>query len=238
MAAQFVEARRSRGIFLLAFVAGTLDTAAFFRGLTFCTGMSGNLLNLGYNAAFRETYAAIYYSVVLVTYYVGSLASHVLFRRCQRRTAVWLVVVNTVISIIVSELINYELHLPVWPHRRVHWSIVLLVWAVSFHNEYAQSVYGFGNVNLITVNSSKALNALVDHGRPDATCVLQLSMVAGFAMGIGWMSAYNGLTPGRNGQHVWISTVAAGVTLVNAAIDERWPPRADGAEAKPLIAQT
>ncbi len=60
-------------------------------------------------------------------------------------------------------------------------------------------------------------------------------MVAGFATGIGWMSAYNGLTPGRNGQHVWITTAAAGVTLVNAAIDERWPPRADGAEAKPLI---
>ena len=179
--------------------------------------MSGNLLNLGYNAAFRETYAAIYYSVVLVTYYVGSVASHVLFRRCQRRTAIWICVANTVASIVASDTINFLLHVPVWPHQRVHWSIVLLVWAVSFHNEYSQSVYGFGNVNLITVNSSKALNALVDHGRPDPTCVLQLSMVAGFATGIGWMSAYNGLTPGRNGQHVWISTVAAFVAVYRLA---------------------
>ena len=64
MAERFVEARRARGIFLLAFVAGTLDTAAFFRGLTFCTGMSGNLLNLGYNAAFHEATAAAYRIVV------------------------------------------------------------------------------------------------------------------------------------------------------------------------------
>ena len=37
--------------------------------------MSGNLLNLGYNAAFRETYAAIYYSVVLVTYRLAAVFS-------------------------------------------------------------------------------------------------------------------------------------------------------------------
>lgn len=229
---------RAKGVFLLSLVSGTIDLTTFWRGLTFSSGMSGNVLALAQSMSQGEWEASLYYALILGVFVLGSWLSHVAFAHLSLRLASGLVTANTVACVLASEGINAVTRVPMYPTSRVHWEILFNVFCVAFHNEFSLSMYGFNTVTLITVSSQKAIGYVYDvvvlgvAKKREAVekLVLESGMILGYALGCGWLAVYNALT--TQPQHYWIGSAPAVFVFVNWALDQAllcaWGPRGTG----------